>query len=409
MKPLNSKVRPQEMPTNPPATKPAMDTSLTVASVRSVLLSATYPPGEELTWVGGTIWSWDAALVEVTLSDGTTGLGEAGAGIMAAQAVPGIVTAFEPYLDGASFGHPLEVADHLRAYTAFWSRGGILNGVAGAIETACLDAVAKRNGVPAYELLGGAKRQEIETYASGGLGTTFDQITDWMFAQVDAGFHTVKFRAMTDPDTTIRLLDHVTKQLPDGIQFVLDAVQGCASSPWAIEDSIRVGKEVADRHARWYEEPCFANDLVGFAQVRAALDVPISGVESNGTVREFAELIAAGGIDVAQPDVTFVGGPRAFSDVAKLASDAGLACVPHVWGSGVTFSANLHTVLAEPGVTLFEYCRLPNPLRDALLVEPVVLEDGMLHAPTAPGLGIALTPELESRYPFVPGGGHVIR
>ncbi|HEY1531555.1 MAG TPA: mandelate racemase/muconate lactonizing enzyme family protein [Galbitalea sp.] len=385
------------------------DISLRVRSVRPVLLSATYAPGKELTWVGGTIWSWDAALVEVTLSDGTTGLGEAGAGIMAAQAVPGIVTAFEPYLTGVDFAHPLEVADHLRAYTAFWSRGGILNGVAGAIETACLDAVGKRQGVPAYELLGGAKRDRIETYASGGLGTTFDEISKWMFAQVDAGFRTVKFRAMKDPDTTLRLLEHVGDQLPAGIRFVLDAVQGCASSPWSVDDAIRVGREVAARGARWYEEPCFANDLDGYARVRAALDVPISGVESNGTVREFAELIAADGIDVAQPDVTFVGGPRAFSEVASIAAAAGLACVPHVWGSGVTFSANLHTVLAESAVELFEYCTLPNPLRDALLVEPVGFENGTLSAPTAPGLGVALTPDLEREFAFVAGGGHVIR
>jgi D-galactarolactone cycloisomerase len=385
------------------------DTSLRVQSLRPVLLSATYAPGDELTWVGGTIRSWDAALIEVTLTDGTTGLGEAGAGIMAAQAVPGIVTAFEPYLIGVDFGHPLEVADHLRAFTAFWSRGGILNGVAGAIEIACLDAVAKRAGVPAYDLLGGAKRSTIETYASGGLGTTFDEISRWMFAQVDAGFRTVKFRAMKDPDTTLQLLDHVVAQLPDGIQFVLDAVQGCAAKPWSVDEAIRVGREVAARGARWYEEPCFADDLAGYARVRSELDVPISGVESSGTVREFAELIAAGGIDVAQPDVTFVGGPRAFSDVAALASTAGLACVPHVWGSGVTFSANLHTVLAESGVELFEYCTLPNPLRDALLVEPVGFENGMLSAPTAPGLGVALTPELEREFAFVAGGGHVIR
>jgi D-galactarolactone cycloisomerase len=384
-------------------------TELRVASIRPVLLSATYAPGEELTWVGGTIWSWDAALVEVTLTDGTTGLGEAGAGIMAAQAVPGIVAAFTPYLLDVEFPHPLDVADHLRAYTAFWSRGGILNGVAGAIETACLDAVAKRNGVPAYELLGGARRPRIETYASGGLGTTFEQIADWMHTQVGAGFRTVKFRAMTDPDTTLRLLDHVVGELPDGIRFILDAVQGCASAPWSVDEAIRVGRDVAARGARWYEEPCFANDLAGYARVRAELDVPISGVESNGTVREFAELISSGGIDIAQPDVTFVGGPRAFSDVAALASDAGLACVPHVWGSGVTFSANLHTVLAEPSVELFEYCTLPNPLRDALLVEPVGFDNGMLTAPTVPGLGVALTPELERQFAFVPGGGHVIR
>ena len=387
----------------------APDTALRVASVRPILLSATYPAGKELTWVGGTIRSWDAALVEVTLSDGTTGLGEAGAGIMAAPAVPGIVTAFTPYLLDTDFDHPLEVADHLRAYTAFWSRGGILNGVAGAIEVACLDAVAKRENVPAYELLGGSTHDSIEAYASGGLGTTFDEITAWMFAQVEVGFGTVKFRAMKDPDTTIELLNHVTAQLPTGVQFVLDAVQGCASAPWSVDDAIRVGRAVAAKGARWYEEPCFANDLAGYARVRAAVDVPVSGVESNGTVREFAELIAAGGIDLAQPDVTFVGGPRAFSDVARLASDAGLDCVPHVWGSGVTLAANLHTVLAEPGVELFEYCTLPNPLRDALLVDPVGLEGGRLQAPTAAGLGVRLTSEIEKQFAFVPGGGHVIR
>lgn len=384
------------------------DLSFTVSGMRAVLLSAIYPPGEEFQWVGGTIRSWDAALVEVTLSDGTTGLGEAGAGIMAASAVPGIVSAFEPYLVGEEFAHPLDVGQHLRAYTAFWARGGILNGVAGAIETACLDALAKRVGVPAYELLGGLKRDSIETYASGGLGTTFDEISAWMFAQVDAGFRTVKFRAMKDPDTTIRLLDHVVGLLPEGTRFVLDAVQGCASAPWALEDAIRVGEEVAARRARWYEEPCFADDVRGYAAVRDAVDVPVSGVESNGTVREFAALIEAKAVDIAQPDVSFVGGPRAFSEVARLAGGSGLGCVPHVWGSGVTFSANLHTVLAEQHVELFEYCTLPNPLRDALLVEPVGFEGGRLNAPSTPGLGVALTPELEQRFAFVPGGGHVI-
>ena len=383
-------------------------TSFTVSAVRSVLLSARYPAGEELRWIGGVIRSWDAALVEVTLSDGTTGLGEAGAGIMAAVAVPGIVAAFEPYLLGKEFGHPLEVGDHLRRYTAFWGRGGILNGVAGAIETACLDATAKRRGVPAYELLGGARRDTIETYASGGLGTTFDDIAAWMSAQMDAGFSTVKFRAMSDPGTTVQLLDHVVPRLPAGARFVLDAVQGCASSPWSVEDAIAVGREVADRGARWYEEPCFADDIAGYAEVRAAVDVPVSGVESNGTVREFRELIGAGGVDIAQPDVSFVGGPKAFAEVVSTAERAGVDCVPHVWGSGVTFSANLHTVLAQQHVQLFEYCTLPNPLRDALLVEPVRFDAGRLGAPTAPGLGVALTPELERRFACAVGGGHVI-
>ena len=130
-----------------------------MAEIRAVLLSHRYADGDELTWVGGVIRSWDAALVVVTLADGTTGVGEAGAGIMAGPAVPGIVDSLRPYVVDVPFASPLEVGDHLRAYTAFWARGGISSGVIGAIETAALDAVAKREGVPAFEILGGARRR----------------------------------------------------------------------------------------------------------------------------------------------------------------------------------------------------------------------------------------------------------
>ena len=182
-----------------------------------------------------------------------------------------------------------------------------------------------------------------------------------------------------------------------------------ASHPWTVEDAIRVGERAAQLGARWFEEPCQANDVAGYARVRAAVDVPISGVESNGTEREFADLIQAAAIDIAQPDVTFVGGPRAFSRVSAHAAAAGVRTVPHVWGSGVTFAANLHTVIADPHVELFEFCTLPNPLRDAMQIEPVEFRDGHIARPTAPGLGVQLTAEVEREFAFTPGGGHVIR
>ena len=386
-----------------------MDTSLVVTAVRPITLSAPYAPGEELRWVGGMIRSWDAALVEVSLSDGTRGVGEAGAGIMAAIAVPGLVDAYRDYIEGRDFTHPLEIADHLRAATAFWSRGGIASGVAGAIELACLDAVGKREGAPAYELLGGLRRESIEIYASGGLGDTFDEVLAWANAQRDVGFDTVKFRAMRDPDTTIRLVEGIIPKMHGSGRFVLDAVQGCAGRPWSLDDAIRVGEVVASAGARWYEEPARATDPAGYAKIRAALEVPVSGVESHATLEDFRVLIEANGVDIAQPDATFVGGPAVFARIASLAADHGVHCIPHVWGSGVTLMANLHTVLAQPEVELFEYCTLPNPLRERLLVEPLERAGSSVRAPTAPGLGVSVTPALEQEFPFVRNGGHVIR
>ena len=150
-----------------------------------MLLSHRYPPGEELTWVGGVIRSWDAALVEVTLSDGSAASARPARGSW--RRLPFRVSWRHSARTskGVRFSSPLEVGDHLRAYTAFWARGGIASGVAGAIETAALDAVAVRQrACPPTSFWAARGGASIEAYASGGLGTTFEEVSAWASQQV---------------------------------------------------------------------------------------------------------------------------------------------------------------------------------------------------------------------------------
>lgn len=211
-----------------------------IVGLRAVPLSAA-PGDPPLEWVGGRIETWDAALVEITTADGVTGVGEAAQGIMAAAALPGLVAALRPYAEGLEFGHPREVGDALRDRTAFWARGGIAAGAVAAVEVAAFDAMGKALGVPAYELLGGLRRDRVEVYASGGLGVDEDQVVAWARAMEADGFGTVKFRAMTGPDRTIGLVDKVLAALRPETRFVLDAVQGCAGRPWPHQDVLRSG------------------------------------------------------------------------------------------------------------------------------------------------------------------------
>jgi D-galactarolactone cycloisomerase len=379
-----------------------------ITGVRAVLLTYYMGPESELVWVGGRIESWDAALVELVIDDQFTGLGEVSQGIMAAAAVPGVVDCLRPYLLGLEFSEPSEVSRWLRDRTAFWSRGGLCSGVIGAVELAAWDGAGKQAGRPSYQLMSDRRLPSLEAYASGGLGRTFEQVAAWVVAQEDAGFRTVKFRAMSDPKTTLALLDYLVPEL-GGTRFVLDAVQGCASHPWSTDDAIRVGREISARGGLWYEEPCRAEDIAGYAAVRRAVDVPVSGVESYGTVAEFERLIDANGVDLVQPDAGMLPGPSALREVAARATAAGLSCVPHVWGSGVTFMGNLHTAFATEGIDMFECCTLLNPLREALVAAPPIFECGRVLAPTTPGLGVAISSEVERRYPFRLGGGHVVK
>jgi D-galactarolactone cycloisomerase len=378
-----------------------------LTNARAVLLSQYWGPGTDLVWVGGRIESWDAALIEIVVEDALTGLGEVAQGIMAAAAVPGVVEALRPYMIEREFESPADLSRQLRDRTAFWSRGGLCSGVIGALEIAAWDVAGKEAGLPSFRLMSDRRAPSLEVYASGGLGRTPPEVAAWVSGQEDAGFRTVKFRAMRDPETTIELLNYVVPQLR-GTTFVLDAVQGCASHPWPTDAAIRVGRAVAASGGRWYEEPCRAEDVAGYVEVRRAAGVPISGVESYSTVEEFERVMEAGGVDIAQPDAGMLPGPSAFQKVAEGAAQRGLACVPHVWGSGVALMGNLHTAFATNGVDLFEWCTLPNPLRDALFVAPPELKDGWVLPPTAPGLGVVLDKEVEIRYPFRPGHGHVI-
>ena len=44
-----------------------------------------------------------------------------------------------------------------------------------------------------------------------------------------------------------------------------------------------------------------------------------------------------------------------------------------------------------------------NPLEEEMLVDPLRIEQGYVLPPTAPGLGVKLTPEIKAKYPYVPG------
>jgi len=379
-----------------------------ITSVRAVLLSHPYDTRDGLEWVGGYISSWDAALVEVRTDTGLTGIGEVAQGIMGAAAVPGIVEGLAQYVVGEDPRRVTHLRDRLYDRTVFWARGGIATGVIGAIECALWDILGKARGLPVYELLGGLAHDRLPLYASGGLGTTVEQIVAFARESEAKGFGIVKVRGIKTPDDSIAVARAVRDALRPETGFVLDAVQGCASRPWAVSEAVRVGTALEELRPRWFEEPCRAENIQGYAEVRRRVRVPVSGVESYATRFEFAALIEADGVDIVQPDAAMVGGITEVQRVAAVAATRFLTVILHTWGTAVTVMANLHAAFATAIIPMVEFCQIPNPLREALYAEPLRIEAGHVLPPTAPGLGVTLTPAIERAFPHLPGRGHVI-
>jgi D-galactarolactone cycloisomerase len=134
--------------------------------------------------------------------------------------------------------------------------------------------------------------------------------------------------------------------------------------------------------------------------------MPIAGGENEHTLYGFRDFLAAGAVDIAQPDIGSVGGFTACRHVVALAQAHGVQVNPHVWGSAVAQAASLqliaavpiahHSVFAEEPV--FEYDRSSHPFRQQLVAEPVVQRDGWIDVPSRPGLGVEVVREVLERY-----------
>lgn len=375
-----------------------------IVDIKTVVLSA---PTGGLDWIGGRLETWDTALVQVVTDEGLYGLGEVTQAATAAGAVSGIAEMLKPVVLGLDPTRPRQVQQVAYNTSLFWARGGICSGVLSAIEIACWDLAGKAAGLPVCQMLGGPVADSLPVYASVGLGKSIEEVVASVVKSQKAGFKFIKVRALQDPRTTLAMLDVVQDTLEPGVRIMLDAVQSLTFTPWSFKEALEVGRQLGRMDAVFYEEPVRAEDIDGYAQLRRRLDVPIAGVETFHSPYEFQKLIAAGGIDIAQPDATIVGGIGALHTVASIAQASGVRTTPHTWGSAGTVQANHHAAFSHPNVPMVEFSTYHNPLVDALLVAgSYPIRDGRVQAPTQPGLGLHLTDEVIAKYSnYKPGEG----
>jgi D-galactarolactone cycloisomerase len=112
----------------------------------------------------------------------------------------------------------------------------------------------------------------------------------------------------------------------------------------------------------------------------------------------FQSLLSAGGVQIAQPDLAYCGGPSEALKIRNVASSLGINVTPHVWGTMLNLAAAVHfhaSGYREPGRAvvdplMLETDRSPNALRDELFEVPVQIERGEAHVPMQPGLGVTI-------------------
>lgn len=374
----------------------------TITNIRCVLLSSPYADADdpEIKECFPNGPKRTIGMVEVTLDNGVTGLGEGYLAVFAPLVFKSIVDLCTPQVlakDG--FDIAGRVRD-LRSLCDYWSLQGAARHVIAAFETALQDAKGKSLDKPVYDLLGGAQADAIPIYGSGGCCDAKEQFLRELNLLDTLGIKRYKIRSIkTDILRTVWALEEAGKR---GIQVGVDMCQNLADPPQSVSDVVAFIDAV---HAQTDQRMIFVEEALGpdcpdeFRELRGLTNVPVCGGEIVTTPKEMIERINADVYDFVQPDASVMGGISAVMDVFAAAKIKGTEVVVHAWGGAAAIMASYHAAFAAGG-KLVEYPMLAFPLGAEMIGDQGKIIDGQLLRPSASGLGITLTPEMEARYPF---------
>ncbi len=261
------------------------------------------------------------------------------------------------------------------------------------LETAVYDALGKQRGEPVTALLGGRPRPVA---VNALIGVESPREAARLAAEAVAqGFSSVKVKlgaaAPRDDEALVRAVREAVG--PDV------RVRADANEAWSVETAIAVLSRLEQYGLEYVEQPVAAADVVGLAEVRRAVDVPIAVDEALAGLDDARRLLDADTADVFIVKPARAGGLQRAREVMELARQHGVtAVVTSSLETGVGVAAALHlAATGSPEAPASGLATAPL-LEHDLLTGPLVPVGGALIVSHAPGLGVELDMAAVARY-----------
>jgi len=320
-------------------------------------------------------------VVRVETDAGVTGFGYGGGGRAAVEVVN---RHFAELVIGSELGSVDDIAaiwDHVYAESLPYGRKGVAVMALSGLDLALFDALGKAEQKPVYDLLGGAQKDNIRSYATGPDQPWYGEL----------GFTATKFPHRwtedADYDSAIERATIAREAMGDDGLVMIDTYMS-----WDPVVTTRMTELLKPFKIYWFEDVCTPDELEAQAQLRSiAAPVLIAGGEHEFTQYGFAEIARAGALDLWQPDITWCGGITAGLRILDVAREAGIPVAPHrggeVWGLHLTAASDCMD-LAEvlPGTHGGE--------RDDLWIGEPTAVDGYIAPSDAPGFGVHLNEDM---------------
>ena len=323
-------------------------------------------------------------VVEVEAENGVTGFAVSTGGEMGCFIVE---KHFSRFIEGKCVSDIRLIHDQMLNASMFYAgSGGLVMNAVSCVDLALWDLFGKVTGLPVYQLLGGAVRDEIQFYATGSRPDLAQEMgfiggkmpAHWGPHDGEAGIRkdaamVGKYRELCGPD----------------FWLMLDC--------WMSQDvnyATRLAHACAPHKLKWLEECLPPQQFEGYTELKRAMPAGmlLTTGEHHGTLQSFRTL-AATGVDILQPDVGWCGGLSSLLDIAALARAHGQLVVPH--GSSVY---SHHAVITFTNTPFSEFlmtspdCSTLRPQFDPILLGEPVPVNGRMHKTVLqkPGFGVEL-------------------
>jgi len=305
-----------------------------------------------------------------------------------------------------------------------------------AVEMALWDIAGKAWGVPVYQLLGGKFRDRIRIYCDTDLrpdpAETAQRLKKRMaqgftFLKIDVGISLLEGTpgALTRP-AGLTLKDvHHTPHMFTGIEITEKGLAVLAEYvahirqeigyeiPLAadhfghigVNSCIRLGKALEPYNLAWLEDliPWQQTDL--WKRITETIHIPTCTGEDIYLKEGFAELCRHHAVDIIHPDLATSGGILETKKIGDMAQEYGVAMAMHFAGTPVSCMANVHCAAATENFLALENHSIDIPWWDDLVegIEKPIIQDGFIHVPDTPGLGITLNEAVIREHLVRPG------
>lgn len=356
--------------------------------------------------------------IQIQTESGICGLGETYEKAEVAEAA--IHTLLAPALVGRDATRIREIHSFLDHITRLHGNAGAEMRAISGIDLALWDLNAKALGVPVHRMLGGAIRDSVRTYNTCGVeGAVNDRdrfLSDprGLAAELaDEGYTGMKFWpfdnyavrstgqwiAHDDLRAGAAVVEAAREGGGEGFQLFLEG-----HGKWAPLPTRQIAEAVQPYRPGWLEDFVIPERAEILARLRQDVSIPVCASEMTLSRYGFADLLSAGAMDIAMPDLAWCGGITDGLSIAAQSEAWGVPIALHNCGGPVLHAASLHFSVAVRNVFIVESVRAYLRAVFAEIVDDFVLpQTGEFPIPPGPGLGTELSEKFLARDDLIVG------